>query len=373
MKSNDKRLILIISFLLIIGFLLTSLASFYASRESLRSEIADNSLPLTSDNVYSEIQRDLLRPVFISSLMAADTFLRDWILLGEGQQRHVVKYLKEINEKYNTVTAFYVSDATKKYYHPSGLLKTISQDEPRDAWYYRVRNMKEDYEINVDPDMANSDEMTIFVNYKVFDYVGNYIGATGVGLTVSSVKRLISSYQEKYNRNIYFVGRDGNVTLHGRNFNEEGYKSHLNEDLQQHLNITSTNPEKSFRYKKGRATYHANVRYISEFKWFLVVEQSEGKAFRDMYKTLLVNIGICILVTCLIIFLVKVSITVYQKRIETLKGIVPICSFCKQIRDDKGYWNQVEEYVSKHTDAEFSHGVCPHCMEKHYPGFTKKT
>jgi Protein of unknown function (DUF3365) len=52
--------------------------------------------------------------------------------------------------------------------------------------------------------------------------------------------------------------------------------------------------------------------------------------------------------------------------IKTLQGIVPICSFCKKIRDDKGYWNQVEAYVSQHTEAKFSHGVCPECMEKHY-------
>jgi len=54
------------------------------------------------------------------------------------------------------------------------------------------------------------------------------------------------------------------------------------------------------------------------------------------------------------------------KEIKTLQGIVPICSFCKKIRDDKGYWSQVDAYVSQHTDAKFSHGVCPECIEKHY-------
>ena len=60
------KLVPIITVLIVTGFLLTSLASFFVSRESLRSEIALNELPLTSDNIYSEIQRDLLRPVFIS-------------------------------------------------------------------------------------------------------------------------------------------------------------------------------------------------------------------------------------------------------------------------------------------------------------------
>jgi len=53
--------------------------------------------------------------------------------------------------------------------------------------------------------------------------------------------------------------------------------------------------------------------------------------------------------------------------VKTLRGILPICSFCKKIRNDKGYWDQVEVYIRDHTDVDFSHGVCPDCMEKHYP------
>ena len=50
--------------------------------------------------------------------------------------------------------------------------------------------------------------------------------------------------------------------------------------------------------------------------------------------------------------------------VRTLRGIVPICSYCKKIRDDDGYWNQVEKYISDHTDARFSHSICPSCYEK---------
>ena len=53
--------------------------------------------------------------------------------------------------------------------------------------------------------------------------------------------------------------------------------------------------------------------------------------------------------------------------IKTLRGIIPICASCKKIRDDKGYWNQVEVYVRDHTEAEFSHGLCPACAKKLYP------
>jgi hypothetical protein len=55
-------------------------------------------------------------------------------------------------------------------------------------------------------------------------------------------------------------------------------------------------------------------------------------------------------------------------RIRKLSGMLPICSHCKKIRDDDGYWNQVETYVSDHSDASFSHGLCPECARELYPG-----
>jgi phosphoserine phosphatase RsbU/P len=59
--------------------------------------------------------------------------------------------------------------------------------------------------------------------------------------------------------------------------------------------------------------------------------------------------------------------------IKTLQGIIPICSFCKKIRDDQGYWSQVEAYLSLHSDAQFSHGFCPECMGRHFPEIEKKS
>lgn len=58
--------------------------------------------------------------------------------------------------------------------------------------------------------------------------------------------------------------------------------------------------------------------------------------------------------------------------IKTLRGIIPICSFCKKIKDDKGYWQTVEKYIREHSEAEFSHGVCIECLKKHYPEVYEK-
>jgi DNA-binding response OmpR family regulator len=55
--------------------------------------------------------------------------------------------------------------------------------------------------------------------------------------------------------------------------------------------------------------------------------------------------------------------------IKTLRGLLPICCNCKKIRDDNGYWSQLEKYLHEHSDAEFSHSICPECMGKLYPDY----
>jgi hypothetical protein len=53
--------------------------------------------------------------------------------------------------------------------------------------------------------------------------------------------------------------------------------------------------------------------------------------------------------------------------IRVLRGFLPICASCKKIRDDRGYWNQIESYIKEHSEAEFSHSICPACAERLYP------
>ena len=58
--------------------------------------------------------------------------------------------------------------------------------------------------------------------------------------------------------------------------------------------------------------------------------------------------------------------------IKVLKGLLPICATCKKIRDDKGYWNQLESFIDKHSEAQFSHGMCPDCAKEHFPDYYKR-
>ncbi len=59
-------------------------------------------------------------------------------------------------------------------------------------------------------------------------------------------------------------------------------------------------------------------------------------------------------------------------RIETLHGLIPICAGCKKVRDDQGFWHQVEAYIEARSQAEFSHGLCPDCVARLYPEYASR-
>jgi len=60
------------------------------------------------------------------------------------------------------------------------------------------------------------------------------------------------------------------------------------------------------------------------------------------------------------------------EEVNLLSGFLPICASCKKVRDDKGYWNQIETYIRDHSDVEFSHSICPECAQELYPEAYKK-
>jgi hypothetical protein len=410
MPDYRKRFVLSIAIFLVIGFLATTFASYFVARDTLRIRIRNSELPLTSDNIYSEIQRDLLQPIFISSLMAQDTFLRDWAIAGEKDNEAVIRYLNEIREKYKTVTSFFVSEKTGKYYYYGGILKEVQRSEPRDQWYFRVCQMKDDFEINVDHDMANNDTMTIFVNHKVFDFSGNYIGATGVGLAVTSVKTLIDEYQKRFNRRVFFTDNTGKIVMACSQI------SGSNENIKNIPGISriaakvlaSIEPlQSSYDYQGSRV--FVNSRFIPQLNWYLLVEQPEQGVLQQIFNAMLINIVLCLLVTLMVIHLFNYTLKIYRKKLDELveqdrelkiinstqaeeigrqnqellekntsledalakvkklSGFLPICAGCKKIRDDKGYWNQIEAYIKQHSEAEFSHGICPECAKRLYP------
>jgi diguanylate cyclase (GGDEF)-like protein len=321
-KTTQTSLLLLLVLLLIGGFVSTSLVGYYTSRDALRSSIIHTALPLTSDNIYSQIQNDLIRPVLIASMMARDTFVHDWLAAGEQDPQQMTHYLQEIMNNYGAVTAFFISDKTHTYYQAQGVLKQIDETLPRDQWYVQTREMTAPYSINIDNDMANADRITFFINYKVFDTQQNFVGVSGVGLAADKVVQRIDDYQQRYQRSIYFVDGNGRITLTGANGGPLGAKSgQLLRDVDglQELAAQLAKPKNgNFAYLLQGNEHELNVRFIPELDAYLVVDENEADAVSNIRQTLYLNLLISLLVSAIVLTLVSIAMRRYQRRISAL-------------------------------------------------------
>ncbi|MDV7103625.1 sensor domain-containing diguanylate cyclase [Vibrio sp. TH_r3] len=313
---THTRLTWLLVSLILCGFIITSFVSYQVAHETLEEQIKQDSLPLTSDNIYSEIQQDLIRPIFISSLMAQDTFVRDWTLSGEVTTDKIVQYLNEIKQQYGTVTSFFVSDKTRNYYHYSGILKQVSQDDPDDAWYFRVKSQDPgiEYEVNIDQDTANRNDIVVFVNYRVYDFQRRFMGVIGVGLSSNAVAGIIEKYKKRYNREIYFINELGEVTLHGSqpfSFNTIQEKEGLRSLATQIL----TTPSMSGSYSAEGDEFYISSRWVEEFQWYIMVQQKDTFDKRSFITTLLKDFSLSIAVAFLVLLVIHYSVKGYQTRL----------------------------------------------------------
>ncbi|WP_462401904.1 sensor domain-containing diguanylate cyclase [Pseudomonas sp. Marseille-QA0332] len=323
---SQRSLLLALLVLLACGFLATSLLSYFASRGAIRDGIVNTELPLTSDTVYSEIQKDLVRPVLIAAMMARDTFLRDWILAGEQDPRQVTRYLGEILDQQQTRTAFLVSERSRVYYQAKGVLKRIEPGNWRDAWYFRLRDLSEPYEINVDLDMANQDSLTVFINYRVLDYQQRFIGAAGVGLSVASLVQMIDDYQQRYGRSIFFTDAQGRILLTGSQGGPHGMRAGQRLDQQRQLRgLLASMPTPSqgsheYRDQDGHSHY-LNVRRVPELDWYLMIDKREDGALDRIRQSLYLNLVICTMITLVVLSLLNAMIKRHQHNTEILAGL----------------------------------------------------
>ena len=90
--------------------------------------------------------------------------------------------------------------------------------------------------------------------------------------------------------------------------------------------------------------------------------ENDGTGKRELYARIKVGLRIAELQKNVADRVVELENAL--SRVKKLQGLLPICSYCKKVRDDRNYWQQVDSYISKHTEVEFSHGICPDCYDR---------
>ena len=318
--QQRKRQLFLLGALILLGLLGTSLASFMVARSSLRDQLVNQTLPLLGNTIYSEIQRDLLQPVVISSLMANNTFVHGWVEDGETDPAEMQRYLRQVMTKYGVFSAFFVSDSTRRYYHPTGIVKLVNSFDARDNWYFRLRDLDAPYELNTDPDLANGDEVTVFVNFRVSNLNGDYIGAIGVGLTIESLTRMVDQYSNDYERLVYFTDQQGSIMLSPNDVREKHNLTDMFSSASDAdglaTQLLSSREEQRFEYHRNNSKIFVNSRFIEELGWFLIVEEAEHTAIAPISKSLLINLAISLAIAAAVMTAAHRILLRYQQRLE---------------------------------------------------------
>ncbi|MCW9045639.1 MAG: diguanylate cyclase [Alphaproteobacteria bacterium] len=299
------------------GFIVTSIFSYTVARYSLTDRIVDETLPLISENIYLETQNKLDRHIVISSQMAQDTFVQDWIVEGEKDSSRIEKYLATILQNSQIFTVFFISDITKRYYHPNGQIRYIDQDNVGDKWYFKARSQKRNYDVIISEDEMNDGVLSVFINFKIYNEQGDFLGITGVGLSLDNIQKLLDSYQDLHGRRVYIVNKKGVILFHSMGERLLSNNAAMVPPFDKIQNTTKTN----IAYENNGKTVFLSSRYDEKFQWYLIVEEDESYSNTPILKTLLINLSGAGSITIIVLFLSHLTINGYQKRLEQMATV----------------------------------------------------
>jgi diguanylate cyclase (GGDEF)-like protein len=322
-KRKNGWVIIFIVAVLMLGFIITSLLSYMVTKKYVVGSTVEQTLPLISDNIYSEIKKDLLDPINVSSLMANDEFLVNWVLSGEEDVNQITNYLSRIKNSYGYTSVFFVSEKTHNYYYYDGILKQISKDDAHDVWYFDFKEMGRPVDLDVDSDEASQGTLTVFINHRLESKDGKFLGVTGIGLELRNIGEKLADYQEEYGHNVYLVDKIGMIQIHCDPNLVENVNI-LEQDGINDLNgqILSPNDEiQIYEYKDNEGSKAISIRYIPEFDWYLVVEKNHDSSLIQAKRSLWQNILIGLMVTLVVSIVMIVIFKANNRRIEQLASM----------------------------------------------------
>ena len=308
--------------ILIIGLTGTTVASFFVYKDAIVHTLSEQSLPALSDNVYADIQKTISIPNLISAQMANNGFARDWLMNGEEDAEQIVQYLKEIAHKDHAQTSFLISDQTRHLYNGVGIAKTLSNAEPRDNWYFALRNLKTPYEINVDTDTLNHDLLSIAINYRLADTNGKFIGVigvSGINRNLENLKSAIDRYQERFRSMIYFTDKQGNIVLSGTQRRDhhdnlssiDGIQSIAAQILSNQKNTTT-----ALEYSHDGSSNLVNVRYLPELGWHMIIDTNLDEVLKPQLNVLQINLVVSVVLTLTLVIMAFFMIRKYEATLE---------------------------------------------------------
>jgi diguanylate cyclase (GGDEF)-like protein len=317
-ELKHYKLTILLMLVLLPSFIAVSILNYVVQRDAIREELITSSLPLVRDLIDWEISTRLQDPLLASLLMARDTFLIDWIVDGEADQKKIERYLDAIRLEHGFDTAFFVSAKTLRYYSYQGVHKEIDTANAHDIWYYDFINSGESVELDVDTDEVSAGKLTIFINYRVESSSGELLGVVGVGVEMSNIAALLQQTQKTYGRVVYMVDESGLVQAHSDMdiIEKRSIRTSFGIDKIADSILSSKVETLDTHYDGEHGRVLLTSRYIPDIKWYIIVEQDESASLKIVRILLIRTILIGLIASLLALM---ISIRVVNKYNQNLK------------------------------------------------------
>lgn len=337
MNSKNKILSILIFLLLClsVGF---STMNYMQSLNEINSQFKERSLPLSIDNIFTEVQKNIIEPNLIASMMANDLFLKTWLQKDEPNIALLSKYLETIKNKYKLFSTFVVSEKNLSYYTPNGLLEQMEKTNPNNFWYFRFRDSENNNEINVDLNTQLSNSMILFINYKIYDDKMKYLGATGIGLELSYIDSMLSHFRKKYNFNVFFINKLGDVVL---SENKDLKNISDIKQLEFEKNTIMSEYSKIIEYKNKDKNYILSTKYIPQLDLYLVVQGELNPFLEEAQNKFFINLIGSMIVTFIVIILILILTKEYDKKLILMETSDPLT----KLPNKKSFFEVLEKAI----------------------------
>ena len=283
---NQKRITAWAFVIIVISFLTSTLVSLWSLHMmSLRNQ-EERSKILTAQ-IYDVIANELSDAITVSRTMASDMFVLETLNHEENEEAANVlrNYLNGIQSKLNHEAAFIVSDASRKYYTIEGVHKTIDPERNTyDRWYTTFLESGREYNLDVDNDELAHGEWTVFVNCRMKDTHGEFLGVCGVGVRMNSATQKLEALEKEYGVSICLIDKNRLVQV---DLDEKNIENLYLDGL-----TLAAPGSKAYVYQRLGKDRSAVTKYVDNLDWYLVVE-NDGRNERGQFvNVIMLNIGV---------------------------------------------------------------------------------
>ena len=290
--SVENLISLIVSIVGIAILSVYAIHSLYQRDKAVATELIFESLK-------GALQNEISLPMFVTENMESDAFLRRFVAM-EGQwsqeqrERAMMLYLSGLNRNRDWTGVYFVSSRSRNYYTPQGISKVVNpQQDERDAWYTDFLADGKRNALQMSFDEARDNELTMFVDHRMEDELGDLLGVCIVGVRMENLHNHIAQLESKYGVSIYLTDANGIVKLAARHLADTALPYHV--DLKTAVN-------EIHMHQQGDAVVY--YQYVPTMDWYLVVANEQtilnSKGLSKTYITFGVNAMLLLVVVLLV-------------------------------------------------------------------------